>query len=199
MPKTMTIIRHAPTEYNIKGIFMGTKDIPVTDFDESIFAKIRLNEYICPSPVLYASPLLRAYATARTIANGEKMVVADNRLIERCLGSWQGMPKENVQAQYPNGFINGKMDFYFTPPGGEDYEKLVLRVASFITERCSENDNLVIVTHNGVFRVMKSLLTGQKLSDVFSEFEPYLTPQTFVITPELLDTISQNPFYTVDI
>lgn len=199
MPKTLTIIRHAPTEYNLKGIFMGTKDIPVTYFDETIFAKIRENEYVCAASFLYTSPLLRAYDTARTIANGAKTIAEDNRLIERCLGEWQGVPKELVQAQYPDGFINGKMDFYFTPPGGEDYETLVLRVASFITERCMENDNLVIVTHNGVFRVMKSLLTGQKLSDVFSEFEPYLTPQTFVITSELINTISQDPFYTVDI
>lgn len=199
MPKTLTIIRHAPTEYNHNGIFMGTKDIPVTDFDESIFTKIRENEFVSTASVLYTSPLLRAYDTARTIANGSKTLAVDNRLIERCLGEWQGEPKELVQTQYPAGFLNGKMDFYFTPPGGEDYETLVLRVASFITERCMENDNLVIVTHNGVFRVMKSLLTGQKLSDVFSEFEPYLTPQTFEITTEMIDAISKNPFYTVDI
>lgn len=199
MPMTLTIIRHAPTEYNRKGIFMGTKDIPVTDFDESIFAKLRENEYVCAAPVLYSSPLLRACDTARTITNGVKTIVEDNRLIERCLGEWQGVPKELVQAQYPDGFINGKMDFYFTPPGGEDYKTLVLRVASFITERCLENNNIVIVTHNGVFRVMKSLLTGQKLSDVFAEFEPYLTPQTFVVTSELLNIIMLNPFYTVDL
>ena len=57
MPKTLTIIRHAPTEYNHNGIFMGTKDIPVPDFDESIFTKIRENEFVSTASVLYTSPL----------------------------------------------------------------------------------------------------------------------------------------------
>ena len=199
MDKTVTIIRHAPTEYNKKCIFMGTADIPAAYFDSSAFARIREDRYVRQAAVLYASPLLRAYDTASMIANNEKPVVTDSRLIERCLGDWQGLPKDQVKSQYPKAFSEGKMDVYFTPPGGEPYDQLVLRAASFITEQLRAHEHLVLVTHNGVFRVMKSLLTGKSLRCVFSEYEPYLTPQTFVVTDELIDVILQNPFYTSDV
>ncbi len=198
MQQTMTIIRHAPTAYNRNSIFMGNLDIPAIPFDEAAITNIRENEQVCKTPLLYTSPLLRAYDTAKAIGNGGKEIVADNRLMERCLGNWQGLPKAEIQALYPHAFINGKMDFYFTPPGGEAYETLVLRAASFITDRCKENDHIVLVTHNGIFRVIKSLLTGQKLSSVFSKSEPHLTPCTFLIAPEVLHTIRENPFYTLD-
>lgn len=45
---------------------------------------------------------------------------------------------------------------------------------------------------------MKSPLTGEQLSNVFSEFEPHLIPQTFNVDEELLNTIEKNPFYTID-
>lgn len=199
MPTTITIIRHAPTEYNKKKIFMGTKDIPIDTrgLDEEKIKIIKENEYIQRVGTLYSSPLLRAVATAEAISNNKKIIL-DDRLIERCLGDWQGVLKSTVQEQYPDAFINGKIDFYHTPKNGEPYVSLVKRVSDFIIERCNEESNLVVVTHNGVFRVMKSLLTGERLSDVFLEFEPYLVPQTFLTTDEILEKIVANPFYTAD-
>lgn len=38
---------------------------------------------------------------------------------------------------------------------------------------------------------MKSPLTGEQLSNVFSEFEPHLIPQTFNVDEELLNTIEK--------
>lgn len=198
MQTTITIIRHAPTEYNKKSIFMGTKDIPVNSFDEKDIQIIRDNEYIKQASFLYSSPLLRALGTAKTIANNQKSVITDTRLIERCLGDWQGVSKKILYERYPDAFINGKMDFYYTPQNGEPYDTMVKRISDFIIEKYRLENNLVIVTHNGVFRVMKSLLTGEVLSNVFSEFEPYLSPQTFCVSDELLDTIISNPLYTVD-
>ena len=57
MQTTITVIRHAPTEYNKKSIFMGTKDIPVDSFDEKGIQIIRDNEYIKQVSFLYSSPL----------------------------------------------------------------------------------------------------------------------------------------------
>lgn len=90
------------------------------------------------------------------------------------------------------------MDFYYLPENGERYEDMVKRVADFIVDRCRANQRVMVVTHNGVFRVMKSLLTGDRLSNVFSEFEPHLIPRTFNVDEKLLNLIERNPFYTVD-
>lgn len=199
MYTTITIIRHAPTEYNKKKIFMGTKDvlINIQELDGEKIKTIRRNEYIQSVNTWYSSPLSRAIDTAKAVSIN-KNIILDDRLIERCLGDWQGVSKSKVQEKYPEAFINGKMDFYHTPINGEPYEQLVKRVSDFIIERCKEARDLVLVTHNGVFRVMKSLLTGERLADVFLEFEPYLEPQTFFVPDELLEKIAANPFYTAD-
>ncbi len=200
MSTTITIIRHAPTEYNKKEIFMGTKDVPINiqELDGEKIEAIRKNEYIQRVNTWYSSPLSRAINTAKVVSINNNIIL-DDRLIERCLGEWQGVSKSKVQEKYPEAFINGKMDFFHTPKNGEPYEKLVKRVSDFIIERCKEASDLVLVTHNGVFRVMKSLLTGERLADVFLEFEPYLVPQTFLVTDELLEKIATNPFYTADV
>lgn len=201
MPTSITIIRHAPTVYNKKEIFMGTEDIPADhlELEADKFRSMRENDYIIRADRIYTSPLLRARSTAEAIAEGQdKGIQIDDRLTERYLGDWQGMPKVLVRQKYPSAFMNGKMDFFYTPQNGEPYDIMVKRVANFLVEKSQECSNLVLVTHNGVFRVMKSLLTGEGLSNVFLEFEPYLVPQTFLIYNDLFHTIQSNPFYTVD-
>lgn len=201
MSTSITIVRHAPTVYNKKEIFMGTEDIPVDhiELEASKFKSVRENEYIRRADCIYTSPLLRARSTAEAIAEGQnKSIQIDDRLTERYMGDWQGMPKTLVRKKHPNAFINEKMDFFYTPQNGEPYDIMVKRVADFLVEKYCECSDLALVTHNGVFRVMKSLLTGEGLSDVFLEFEPYLVPQTFFVEDDLFHTIQANPFYTVD-
>lgn len=201
MSTSITIIRHAPTVYNKKEIFMGTEDIPADhlELEAGKFRSMRENEYIIRAKRIYTSPLLRARSTAEAIAEGQdKSIQIDDRLTERNLGDWQGMPKALVRQKYPSAFMNGKMNFFYTPQNGEPYDIMVKRVADFLVEKYWECNDLVLVTHNGVFRVMKSLLTGERLNNVFLEFEPYLVPQTFLIQDDLFHTIQSNPFYTVD-
>lgn len=201
MSTSITIIRHAPTVYNKKEIFMGTEDIPADhlELEAGKFRSMRENEYIIRAKRIYTSPLLRARSTAEAIAEGQdKSIQIDDRLTERNLGDWQGMPKALVRQKYPSAFMNGKMNFFYTPQNGEPYDIMVKRVADFLVEKYWECNDLVLVTHNGVFRVMKSLLTGERLNNMFLEFEPYLVPQTFLIQDDLFHTIQSNPFYTVD-
>ena len=57
MSGKITIIRHAPTEFNEKRIFMGILDIPVIKFDEKQIMEakglLRLENYTA----IYSSPL----------------------------------------------------------------------------------------------------------------------------------------------
>lgn len=198
MPSQLTIIRHAPTAYNKNNIFMGTKDVPADHIDEKKIQQIR--NALCKERFsnIYSSPLKRALETAGKIADGQYDIIIDKRLTERNLGDWQGMSKSDVQKKYADAFRDTIMDFYYTPHNGEHYEDLVKRVSDFLIDRYQDHENSIVVTHNGVFRVMKSLLTGERLSNVFAGYEPFLTPQTFVISESLFQTIRVNPFYTVD-
>ena len=198
MPSKIIIVRHAPTKYNKKEMFMGSMDIPADGIDTIQVEQVRSVILQEGCATIYSSPLRRAVETAQAIGGCQLQVLTDSRLMERSLGEWEGIAKAVIHRQYSEAFLDGKMDFYYTPPQGEAYGSLIQRVSSFLLDVYRPNRNIAVVTHNGVFRVMKSLLTGDGLSNVFSPFEPYLTPECFILNETILDTLRCNPFYTVD-
>lgn len=177
---------------------MGSMDIPADGIDTIQVEQVRSIILQEGCATIYSSPLRRAVETAQAIGGCQFQVLTDSRLMERSLGEWEGVAKTVIHRQYSEAFLDGKMDFYYTPPQGEAYESLIHRVSSFLLDVYRPNRNIAVVTHNGVFRVMKSLLTGDGLSNVFSSFEPYLTPKCFILNETILDTLRCNPFYTVD-
>ena len=199
MPANITIVRHAPTEYNKKGIFMGSLDIAPDPLDITLVQEAQKQIEHISFDAVFASPYKRAYETAKAVSNNRYDIIVDQRLVERCLGDWEGNPKSEVQALFPTAFPNGIMDVYFCPPNGEPYEHLIKRISNFLSEIYQDGANILVITHNGVFRVMKSLITGDNLSNVFLQFEPYLSPKTFTIDQNTIEKIRSNPFYTVDL
>lgn len=199
MPANITIIRHAPTEYNKKGIFMGSLDIPPDPLDPNLVLNARQQLDSLHYDAFFSSPYKRAYETACAVNNNMYDIIVDQRLVERCLGDWEGNTKKDIQTEYPSAFSNGIMDVYYCPPNGESYEHMIQRISEFLSDIYKDGANILIVTHNGVFRVMKSLITGDKLSNVFLQFEPYLSPKTFTIDEATITQIRTNPFYTVDL
>ncbi len=198
MSGKITVIRHAPTEYNKKNIFMGTLDIPIINFDEVQISDTKELVQKENFTAIYSSPLKRALQTAIKVVGSKEDIIIDARLIERNLGVWQGEQKEDIQNRYSNAFNNGVMDFYFTPNNGENFQSMISRIADFICTIYKDNCNVLVFTHNGVFRVIKSLLTGATLSKVFSIKEPFLIPQSFILDNSLYNKIKANPFYTID-
>ncbi|MCI8270559.1 MAG: histidine phosphatase family protein [Lachnospiraceae bacterium] len=86
----------------------------------------------------------RASDTAKAIVSEKSKIIIDVRLIERCLGDWEGVSKAEVQRVYPKAFISGKMDFYYLPKNGEHYKDMVKRkrqISWCIVSRNSFGDN----------------------------------------------------------
>ena len=85
--KTLYLVRHGQTSWNLEGRTQGKKDSNLTSLGikqakklGEYFKNIELNE-------IYCSPLERAYLTARIIANIKNLECkSDNRLIEMNLG-----------------------------------------------------------------------------------------------------------------
>jgi broad specificity phosphatase PhoE len=129
------------------------------------------------------------------------VIIIDRRLIERDLGTWTGMSKKEIQSKYSYAFTEtGTMNFFYTPPGGEAYRDMIRRVADFLTDTYErEKDPIAIITHNGVFRVIKSLITGSPMGYVFTNSEPHLIPQTFTVDENIIKKVRNNCFYTVDL
>lgn len=67
MSTNITIIRHAPTKYNEKGIFMGSLDIPPEPIDTTLVLEVRKQLEGTIFSAVYSSPYKRAHETAHAI------------------------------------------------------------------------------------------------------------------------------------
>jgi broad specificity phosphatase PhoE len=170
------IVRHAPTAANSAGVFMGSRDVPASA--EGLAQARGLAAAIGEVGAVYASPLRRAVSTAQA-AFPERTPRVDARLGERRLGSWEGLEKEALRHRAPEAFIGEFLDLRHTPAGGEPIEALCVRVRDFLEELSAADESApaLVVSHNGVIRVMRYLLRRCELDEASATPEPFLTPE----------------------
>lgn len=180
-PWTLYLIRHAPPASEYLGTFMGTRDVACSvgglERAREVSASVR---ELRPCRV-YSSPLRRALATAQALFAPDFVIVTDGRLIERSFGEWEGQATEDIRREYPQAFGGRGIVPDSAPPGGESLEALRRRVARFLFEAAEEVGNdpagpVVLVTHNGVIRMVRHLLDGISLEEAFARSEPHLEP-----------------------
>jgi broad specificity phosphatase PhoE len=177
----LILIRHAPTDANNNGIFMGHHDAPCSDSGLSAAHALGKSLRLGDDFRLFTSPLVRSKATLDSISpKGRKII--DARLIERALGRWEGCSETIVRQQYPDAFgADNTLDPFYTPPNGERAENFVSRVCDFLVDISNNKigSTALVVTHNGVIAVMRSLIEERPLQDCFAEVERFLKPRTY--------------------
>jgi broad specificity phosphatase PhoE len=181
MKISITLFRHAPTVYNIGGVFMGLLDIPC-DYEELNKIKGKYDNMIEDEDLVYSSPLVRALDTAKILFPNRSIIV-DKRLIERNLGIWAGQRINYLINKYPDAFlISGHLDPLFVPVSGESHTNMLIRCKSFLKEvienleRNKINRRVFVVTHNGVIRLIRFIIEKYPIVEMFKISEPYLSP-----------------------
>lgn len=98
----LLLLRHAETEWNRERRFQGWRDSPLsTTGREQAESAARL---LAASPVaaVWSSPLGRARETAAVIAVPHKLPVREAEAFrEMRFGDWEGLTRDEVQAQFP--------------------------------------------------------------------------------------------------
>jgi broad specificity phosphatase PhoE len=180
------MLRHAPTSSNLNATFMGRLDVPATDEGLARAAALR-QAFGGKFTKVFSSPLKRSAQTASASFPAET-VEMDQRLQERSLGDWEGMPKDDVRRAYPDAFLpDGTMDASYTPPGGEELSTLRGRIASFLdfVLPSAANGPIIIVTHNGWIRTAQYLCGEIMLEQIYARSVEYLVPIPFSIKSSL--------------
>lgn len=181
MSQLAYFVRHVETANNLDNKFMGSLDMPCLP---SALERIRLNPIVLdPAPELvFCSPLRRCVDTAIAMFGSSVQLELDDRLAERSLGVWEGVSKSAVRKRFPEAFFaDGYMDAEFTPPEGEELSAFVARVSKFLQMLAVNygpelDSRRVVVTHNGVIRIVRHLLEGQPLVETFRANEPHAVP-----------------------
>ncbi len=160
-------IRHAITQANEEGRYIGITESPVSERGRRELEK-KLEDFAYPHvDRVYVSPLKRCIATASFIyPKGYARVVPELR--EMNFGDFEGKKATELMGR-PDyiQFLKGGLDN--PPPNGESMRKVVERCyegISFIIEDMMKNgyENAAIVTHGGIIMNMLSCFGLPKFS-----------------------------------
>ncbi|HTX60034.1 MAG TPA: histidine phosphatase family protein [Verrucomicrobiae bacterium] len=129
----LALIRHGATQWNASRRFQGRSDVPLSDEGRAQARALAAALAGERFDAVYASDLVRAFETARIVAEPHRLaVVADERLREFDFGAWEGLTWDEIVASRPHLQDTGRtLARRYAPEGGETFEAVRARVGAF--------------------------------------------------------------------
>ena len=158
-------IRHGETAWNVDTRIQGHLDIELNETGR--WQARRLAQALADEPIsaIYSSDLLRAWETARTIADSTGLQAqACSDLRERSFGMFQGKTFPEVEAAWPDQALRWrKRDPDWAPDGGESLAQLRQRIVQTACDLAQRHagEQIVLVAHGGVMDMLYRAATGQ--------------------------------------
>jgi len=162
---TIFLARHGETEWNRVGRWQGNTDIPLSEVGRAQARK--LADRLCTRGIteIFTSDLSRARETAEIVAEvlGVARVRLDPRLRERGFGCFEGLTREECEAQHAEAWARYLADRRSTPTGGEPQEQVVARVVAAlkaVAESADLASHILVVSHGAAIRSFVHASTG---------------------------------------
>lgn len=155
--KKLYFTRHGQTFWNVANKICGATDIGLTEEGyrqarelgenirrEIISGNVHIDEIL-------ASPLSRAYDTAKCIADMTNLPLrAEPRLVEQNFGRYEGTPRNGEE------FLHDKGQFVSSYGGGESMMRVGQRIYNLLDELSQDDKVYLLVAHNGIARIVQS-------------------------------------------
>jgi len=176
MVTVLYLIRHGETEGAEKRRYKGSIDVPLSK--NGIRQMDLLSAYI-PNPLtaVYCSDLQRAIKSAEVIAKPHSLnPIIVPSLRERNFGIWEGMSFDEIREKYPLEFDAwARNPLRFSPMGGESTLEVKERVIDALDKilNTHEKEQIAIVSHGGVIRIILCHFLGIPLENIFRVEQDY--------------------------
>ncbi len=150
------LVRHAETEWNMRGIIQGHSDSPLTHRGlretSALLAALAASDH--QIEYVYASPLGRAWQMGQRLAEHFRCsLTAEPALKEQAFGEFEGMSTDLFGQNHQNeAHALFERDADYCPPGGESLAHASQRVMDFLyrLEATSRHQTVCIVSHGHV-------------------------------------------------
>ena len=164
MKTKIYFIRHGETSWNVEKRYQGWTDIELSEVGVKQakllgerFKNINVDK-------IYASPLKRAFETARQIGENTGVdVVIDESFKEINFGEWEGGTISELTEKYGDEYLK----FFNTPwattfPGDDSFKNVESRMAKGIDRILKEDKgkSIVIVSHGGLLKILLLYVMG---------------------------------------
>src|SRR5213075_2354836 len=139
--RLLVLVRHGQSEWNLKNLFTGWKDVDLTDAGvaEARAAGRKLKAQGLSFDVAYTSALKRAQRTLDLILEdmGQTKIpiVRDQALNERDYGDLVGMNKDDARKKWgEEQVLIWRRSYDVQPPGGESLKDTVARTLPYYVQ-----------------------------------------------------------------
>lgn len=171
----MTLVRHGEVEHAYLKCYNGHNNIALSKqgVKEATAVAERLQEYTYDA--LFYSDLKRTTQTAQLINHTLNITntFATKALREKSWGRHEGLSFNEIIDQEPFHYENFSQ--WIHALDGENYEDYIQRIHAYFTQEIilTPYNNVLVVTHAGVIRVLMHLLQNISLEEAFSIHFPY--------------------------
>lgn len=186
----LVLVRHAETAWNVEGRHQGRGcDIGLSEAGQAQARALANRLAGMAWTRVAASPLKRARETADLLLGGADFrLILDPDLEEISHGAWEGLLAAEVRQRWPEV----QRDWRERPdqvrlPGGETLAEVQARAWAALerlTQGLGGEDTLLVVTHDGVNRVLLCRVLGLPLARVWA-FRQAPTALNLLEGPEL--------------
>jgi 2,3-bisphosphoglycerate-dependent phosphoglycerate mutase len=171
MDRELVLVRHGQSEWNLKNLFTGWKDVDLTEtgVNEAEQAGRLLAERGMQFDIAYTSALIRAQRTCQIILDGigqsDLETIRDQALNERDYGDLVGLNKDDARVKWGEEQVHVWRRSYDTPPpGGESLRDTGARVWPYyiqeILPQVMRGKRVLVAAHGNSLRALVMVLDG---------------------------------------
>jgi 2,3-bisphosphoglycerate-dependent phosphoglycerate mutase len=169
MERLLVLVRHGQSEWNLKNLFTGWRDVDLTEqgVAEAKAAGKRLKERGIQFDVAYTSALKRAQRTLglvlREMGQSGLKIHKDKALNERDYGDLNGLNKDDARKKWGEEQVHIWRRSYDTPPpGGESLKDTVARALPYYVQNILpgvlRGERTLVAAHGNSLRALIMVL-----------------------------------------
>ena len=175
--RILVLVRHGESEWNLRNLFTGWKDIDLTDkgVAEAQAAGRRLKALGLSFDVAFTSDLIRAQRSLDLILEemGQTQIPVsrDKALNERDYGDLSGLNKDDARAKWGAEQVHiWRRSYDVAPPGGESLKDTAARVLPYyiqeILPAVLQGKRVLIAAHGNSLRALVMVLERLSTEDI---------------------------------
>ena len=171
MSGTLVLVRHGQSEWNLKNLFTGWRDVGLTEqgHAEAKKAGELLKARGVKFDIAFTSALSRAQVTCQHILDalgqGDLETIRDQALNERDYGDLVGLNKDDARAKWGEEQVHvWRRSYDVQPPGGESLRDTGARVWPYylhdLQPHVLRGETVLVAAHGNSLRALIMALDG---------------------------------------
>lgn len=177
MSGTLVLVRHGQSEWNLKNLFTGWRDVDLTELgrEEAKTGAEKLKARGLKFDIAFTSALKRAQKTndiiLDTLGQTGLKTIRDQALNERDYGDLSGLNKDDARAKWGEDQVHiWRRSYDVQPPGGESLKDTGARVWPYymhvMQPHVLRGETVLVAAHGNSLRALIMALEGKSGEEI---------------------------------